>query len=404
MTSMEKIFYFFKGYIYGYILPFIVYEMSNGCRNMLGHFYLLVEGLIEGKLTKNQKVVLAFFPIGFTLWFIPFHVRYILKSYIVELKENENYVRVPYYYIGGYITYLLGEQYIIYTPEYAAWDMFLLATSPFILTYFFFRMVYRNMLKVDFEPLQTHEVFCDAAEINQYSFQDPATPVMESIINLHDHIFFLLIVIFVGVMWMLGVIFKFFANDKIKFAHKYLVHGTAIEIIWTLTPALILVTIALPSFKLLYMMDEVVDPGLTFKAIGHQWYWSYEFSDYVNDNFEAINFDSYMVPTDDLIKGDLRLLEVDNRIILPINTPIRVIVTAADVLHAWSVPSLGVKLDAVPGRLNQTSMFIKREGLYYGQCSELCGVQHGFMPIVIKSVSIQKFFSNLLEVIENYKK
>lgn len=254
------------------------------------------------------------------------------------------------------------------------------------------------------DSLEPLEAFCDSAEANQLGFQDPATPVMEGIINLHDHIFFFLIVISIGVLWMIGVILKLFANNNTVFSHKYLIHGTLIEIIWTITPALILVSIAFPSFKLLYLMDEVIDPGLTFKAIGHQWYWSYEFSDYVNDNFETINFDSYMVPTDDLIKGDLRLLEVDNRIILPIHTPIRVIITAADVLHAWAIPSLGIKLDAVPGRLNQTSMYIKREGLYYGQCSELCGVQHGFMPIVIRGVSVHKFFSNLLDCIENYKK
>lgn len=254
------------------------------------------------------------------------------------------------------------------------------------------------------EPLEFGGLFCDASEPSQMGFQDSATPVMESIINLHDHIFFYLIVIMVAVIWIMGIVLKLFATKNTVISHKYLNHGTILEIVWTITPAFILISIAFPSFKLLYLMDEVIDPGLTFKAIGHQWYWSYEFSDYVTENFEAINFDSYMVPTDDLIKGDLRLLEVDNRIILPIHTPIRVIITAADVLHAWAVPSLGVKLDAVPGRLNQTSMYIKREGLYYGQCSELCGVQHGFMPIVIKGVSIQKFFSNLLDCIESYKK
>jgi cytochrome c oxidase subunit 2 len=244
-------------------------------------------------------------------------------------------------------------------------------------------------------------VYSDAAEVGQYGFQEPATPIMEGIINIHDHIFFYLIVVSVGVFWMMFTILALFTKNK--FSHKYLTHGTVIEIVWTVTPALILVSIAFPSFKLLYLMDEVIDPGLTFKVVGHQWYWSYEFSDYINDDLEAVSFDSYMVPTDELIKGDLRLLEVDNRIVLPIKTPIRVIVTAADVLHSWAVPSLGIKLDAVPGRLNQTSMYIKREGLYYGQCSEICGVQHGFMPIVVKGVSIQKFFADLLVCMEAYK-
>lgn len=247
-------------------------------------------------------------------------------------------------------------------------------------------------------------VYADAPEVAQYGFQEPATPIMEGIINLHDHIFYYLIIIVTGVVWMLLSIITYFNSKKNKFSLKYLRHGTLIEVVWTVTPALILVSIAFPSFKLLYLMDEVIDPGLTFKAIGHQWYWSYEFSDYINDELEAVSFDSYMVPTDELIKGDLRLLEVDNRIILPIKTPIRVIVTAADVIHSWAVPSLGVKLDAVPGRLNQTSLYIKREGLYYGQCSELCGVQHGFMPIVVKGVPIQKFFADLLVFMEEYKK
>ena len=123
------------------------------------------------------------------------------------------------------------------------------------------------------------------------------------------------------------------------------------------------------SFALLYSVDELIDPAITIKAVGHQWYWSYEFSDYATEEGEIINFDSYMLPTEDLDKGQLRLLEVDERVVLPINTHIRVIVTAADVLHSWAIPSLGVKLDGCPGRLNQTSLFIKRPGVYYGQCS-----------------------------------
>lgn len=137
-------------------------------------------------------------------------------------------------------------------------------------------------------------------------------------------------------------------------------------------------------------MDEVIDPALTIKAIGHQWYWSYEYSDY---GTKMIEFDSYMIPTSDLNKGDLRLLEVDNRLIVPIQTQVRVLVTAADVLHAFAVPSLGVKVDAVPGRLNQTSFFLKRPGVFYGQCSELCGANHSFMPIVIEGVSLKKYVS-----------
>ena len=143
--------------------------------------------------------------------------------------------------------------------------------------------------------------------------------------------------------------------------------------------------VALPSFALLYSIDEVVDPSLTVKCIGNQWYWSYEYSDFEN-SIGNITFDSYMVPEDELEIGELRLLEVDNRVVVPVNTHIRLLITAADVLHSWAVPSLGVKVDACVGRLNQTSLFILRQGVFYGQCSEICGVGHANMPIVVEAV------------------
>jgi cytochrome c oxidase subunit 2 len=149
--------------------------------------------------------------------------------------------------------------------------------------------------------------------------------------------------------------------------------------------------IAVPSFALLYSLEEVIDPAITLKVIGHQWYWSYEYSDYTNASGESLEFDSYMVPTDELEAGQLRLLEVDNRVVLPTQTHIRLLVTASDVLHAWCVPSFGVKLDCVPGRLNQVGLYIQREGTFYGQCSEICGVNHGFMPIVVEAVSLPKY-------------
>ena len=155
-----------------------------------------------------------------------------------------------------------------------------------------------------------------------------------------------------------------------------------------MAPAGILLFIAFPSLKLLYLMDEVVEPGLTVKAIGHQWYWSYEYSDYAPD---ALEFDSYMIPTGDLESGALRLLEVDHRLVVPIQTQVRVLVSGADVLHSFAVPSLSVKLDAIPGRLNQTNFFIKRPGVFYGQCSEICGANHSFMPIVVEAVSLEKY-------------
>lgn len=172
-------------------------------------------------------------------------------------------------------------------------------------------------------------------------------------------------------------------------AQTYTVHNTRLEIIWTIIPTIILIFIAVPSFILLYSLDEVINPSVTLKAIGHQWYWSYEYSDYTEEN--SINFDSYMITENDLENGQFRLLEVDNRVVLPINTHIRVLITAGDVLHSWAVPSMNVKADAVPGRLNQLTLFIKRPGVYYGQCSELCGVNHAFMPIVVEAVSLWNY-------------
>jgi len=230
----------------------------------------------------------------------------------------------------------------------------------------------------------------DYPEPWQVCLQDPATPVMEGIINLYHDIFFILIIITVLVTYILiRAIILFTGNQH----PESTTHGETIEIVWTVTPALLLMFIGVPSFTLLYSMDEVIDPAVTVKAIGHQWYWTYEYSDYASNETESIVFDSYMVPEDDLEPGGLRLLEVDNRLVLPVNTHVRLIVSAADVLHSWTVPSFGIKIDAIPGRLNQLSLFVKREGVFYGQCSEICGVNHGFMPIVVEVVSMPKYLS-----------
>jgi len=238
--------------------------------------------------------------------------------------------------------------------------------------------------------MNLYYIYGDIAEPWQILFQDSGTKIMEGIINLHNWILFYLIIISIFVSWFLIVTINEFNSHKNPISYKKLKDGTLIEVIWTITPALILITIALPSFKLLYLMDEILDPTITVKAIGRQWYWEYEYSDYISPE---LAFESYMIPTDSLEEGQLRLLEVDNRLILPSDTSIRIIVTAADVLHAWAVPSLGVKMDCVPGRLNQTSIYVKRNGVYYGQCSELCGVQHGFMPIVLEVVNINDYIN-----------
>lgn len=182
-------------------------------------------------------------------------------------------------------------------------------------------------------------------------------------------------------------------KDIVHSPRFILFERTLIELVWTITPALILILIAFPSFKLLYLMDEVSDPAMSVLAEGHQWYWSYQYSDFLNDDNESIEFDSYMIPEEDLEDGGLRMLEVDNRVILPELTHVRLVITASDVIHSFAVPSLGIKADAYPGRLNQVSVLINREGVFYGQCSEICGVLHSSMPIVIESVSLEKFLS-----------
>ena len=244
-------------------------------------------------------------------------------------------------------------------------------------------------------------IFFDSSTAWQFGFQDAATPVMEGIINLHhDLMFFLVFICFFVLVSLTWTLVTYSSSNSQNFAEPSdagVVHGTFIEIVWTVTPSIILIIVAIPSFALLYSIDEIVDPAMTLKCIGNQWFWAYEYSDFVSsESIETLAFDSYMVPEDDLVEGELRLLEVDNRVILPSRTHIRVLVTAADVLHSWAIPSLGVKMDACPGRLNQTSVFFNREGVFYGQCSEICGVNHGFMPIVVESVSLEKYVSWVL--------
>lgn len=228
-------------------------------------------------------------------------------------------------------------------------------------------------------------------------FQDSATPQMEGLVELHDNIMYYLVIILFGVGWILLSILRNYVITKSPISHKYLNHGTLIELIWTITPAVILILIAFPSFKLLYLMDEVSDPSMSVLAEGHQWYWSYQYPDFLDSDEGFIEFDSYIVPESDLEEGGLRMLEVDNRVILPELTHVRFIITSGDVIHSFSCNSLGIKCDAYPGRLNQVSVFINREGVFYGQCSEICGILHSSMPIVIESVSLEKFLTWLEE-------
>nr|WNL54448.1 cytochrome c oxidase subunit II [Amitermes sp. B MLW-2023a] len=214
------------------------------------------------------------------------------------------------------------------------------------------------------------------------TLQDSASPVMEQLIFFHDHALMIMLMIITTVFYTMVMIIQ---NKQTS---RFILEGQMLETIWTIAPAIILVFIAIPSLRLLYLMDEIHNPVMTLKAVGHQWYWSYEYSD-----FTKLEFDSYMVQQEDQQIDTFRLLDTDNRIVLPMNSPIRLIVTAADVLHSWTVPGLGVKTDATPGRLNQVSFSINRPGLLYGQCSEICGANHSFMPIVVESVSTNQFIN-----------
>jgi cytochrome c oxidase subunit 2 len=286
--------------------------------------------------------------------------------------------------------------------------------------------------------------FLDYSFSAQLGFQDAATAIMQGIINLHHHIFFFIIMILIFVFWVFYRTFKisywlntpsffiwyffdkkknflswkkkfFYQNfiKKIKLYYNFNInHGTFIEIIWTILPSLVLLFIVGPSFALLYAMDAASDPDFSVKIIGHQWYWTYEYTDtYLTHGKNLINsyidtslvvnevaeyiFDSYMKSTNDLVFGELRLLEVDNALYLPVFSKIRLDITSDDVLHAFAVPSLGIKVDAVPGRLNVAYVDILREGIFFGQCSELCGVNHGYMPIKIIVIDSSDFIMKI---------
>ena len=208
--------------------------------------------------------------------------------------------------------------------------------------------------------------YCDAPRPWGVYFQDSASPQMEGLLELHDNILFYLVIILFAVGWILVSLARTYSNLEFPVSQKNVSHGTLVELIWTITPALILMFIAFPSFKLLYLMDEVSDPSMAVLAEGHQWYWSYQYPDFLNSDDEFIEFDSYLIPESDLEQGALRMLEVDNRVIIPELTHVRFIVTGADVIHSFACPALGIKCDAYPGRLNQVSVLINRQGTFYG--------------------------------------
>nr|AWX90820.1 cytochrome c oxidase subunit 2 [Cymothoa indica] len=220
----------------------------------------------------------------------------------------------------------------------------------------------------------------------EMNIQNNMSPLMEQLILFHDHTMIVITSIITLVFYIMSSLIM---N---KLTNRPLIENQALEFIWTSIPALILLFIALPSLRLLYLLDETLNPAITIKSIGHQWYWSYEYSDF-NDK----EFDSYMVPTDELQPSMFRLLETDNHTTIPMLTQIRLLTSSSDVIHSWTIPSLGVKADAIPGRLNQLNFMTLQPGLFYGQCSEICGANHSFMPITIESVSMKTFLSWLIK-------
>ena len=214
---------------------------------------------------------------------------------------------------------------------------------------------------------------------------------MEGIINFHNYIMFFMIGIGIFVFWLLIRCF-FLYNEASNSLVDNFTHSTILEIVWTIVPASILYLIAIPSFALLYAIETLTDVTITLKIIGNQWYWSYEFSDYEEVDM-AVYFDSYMRSFKDLQIDSygLRLLETDNRIVLPVSTHIRLLISSVDVLHSWAMPSFGVKSDACPGRLNQSMLFLTHTGIFFGQCSELCGTNHGFMPICVEVAEMKRY-------------
>lgn len=217
------------------------------------------------------------------------------------------------------------------------------------------------------------------------SFPDRNSPIIEQIRFFHDHsILIILIITIITIYIVINIIIN-------KYTRRSIIEGQEIEIIWTIIPAITLIFIAIPSLHLLYLTDEVFSSQISIKIIGHQWYWSYEYSDFNKE------FDSFIIPQEEIMKNSFRLLDTDNNLVIPFNTSIKFLITSADVIHSWTVPSLGIKIDAIPGRLNQAFSFSKRPGIFFGQCSEICGANHRFIPISIEIVKIKnftKFISN----------
>nr|YP_009733497.1 cytochrome c oxidase subunit II [Iassus dorsalis]QHV34335.1 cytochrome c oxidase subunit II [Iassus dorsalis] len=209
------------------------------------------------------------------------------------------------------------------------------------------------------------------------SFGDPLSPTMEQMIMFHDHTMMVIMIITTMVMYTM---YYMMIN---KMTNIFMTQAQMIELFWTILPALFLILVAMPSIRILYLIEEISQPMMTIKTIGHQWFWSYEYSD-----LKKIEFESYMKP---ISMKSIRMMETDNRLVLPFKTKMRLITTSEDVIHSWTIQSLGIKVDSMPGRINQSSIYMSRPGMFFGQCSEICGANHSFMPIMIESVNLKSF-------------
>jgi cytochrome c oxidase subunit 1 len=390
----------------------------------IGFIFLFTVGGVTGVILANAGLDVAFHD----TYYVVAHFHYVLSMgavfaifagfyYWVEkmvgVAYNETYGQIHFwtFFIGVNLTFFpmhflglagMPRRISDYPDAFAGWNYIASLGSmvSIVATLFFFYLVL-SMFTTQFEIAKRNTwrnyetslpgvrrmfafLILDAPTPWQINFQTPATAIMEKIVDLHHDILFFLIVVVTFVSWMLARTVHFYSLNAKTTLRVAFAHHTLLEKIWTYIPTLILVLIAAPSFSLLYSIDELTEPKITVKVIGHQWYWSYETTDMVSA--KDVNFDSYMLSEEDL-KGGLRLLEVDARLALPVRTNVRVLITAADVLHSWAIPALGVKMDACPGRLNQVSLYLNRVGTFYGQCSELCGVNHSFMPIVVDAVT-----------------